>query len=370
MGIKCPTMLKAVIFLVIAGVCLAEIELPTNLNLNSLDDIPFVKDRCEKKGSTDTYERIKQAANETRTCLEGKINPIQVKSELDEAKKTGSMDEVFGKYCKKRPEIKDCILKTVNISKECLEESEKSALDNAIRIIDEILDFACFRDGDRLAMFVAEGGLECINSRTEKVQECVNSTLKIDTSSFSLSTFSSHIPSLSIDKEKCDNFAKIQECVVTDLETNCKDTTPANIVDALFKFVKKTTCKNIKRRRSVSRSIIKLDIEKQLSKIVDISSISEKLQTGCTKNGGDNALGDLWYSLNETKNCFGQYKFLSTPKNEFLGAIRNCTSKLVQAMENCLADDAKYYPSFFVNSVLSLVEFGYDNHADALRSKK
>lgn len=41
----------------------------------------------------------------------------------------------------------------------------------------------------------------------------------------------------------------VQTCVVEELE-KCKDSTPANIVDALFKFVKKSACKNNKQRRS------------------------------------------------------------------------------------------------------------------------
>ncbi|XP_076265549.1 27 kDa hemolymph protein-like [Rhynchophorus ferrugineus] len=239
---------RVLILVLVAALCSAEIVLPDNLN--DIQDIPAVKERCQKKGSPDTYDRIKAAAKETKTCLQGKINPDQIKSELDEAKKTGSMDEVFGKYCKKRPEIKECILRTVNISKECLEENEKTALDNAIRVIDEILDFACFRDGDRLAMFVAEGGVECISSRKDQIKDCVNATLKIDVSGLSLTSLPTSLPSLGVDKKKCDDFGKIQECVVTDLENHCKDTTPSNIVDALFKFIKKTGCKNLKQRRS------------------------------------------------------------------------------------------------------------------------
>lgn len=79
------------------------------------------------------------------------MNPSKIKDELEEAKKTGSMDEVFGKYCNKRQEYKECIMKTVNVSKECLEETEINALDTAARVIEEVMDFACYRDGDRLA---------------------------------------------------------------------------------------------------------------------------------------------------------------------------------------------------------------------------
>lgn len=95
--------------------------------------------------------KLQIAINETRTCLEGQINPSKIKEELEEAKKTGSMDEVFGKYCNKRQDYKDCIFKTVNVTKECLEEVEINHINAAVKVIEEIADFACYRDGDRLA---------------------------------------------------------------------------------------------------------------------------------------------------------------------------------------------------------------------------
>ncbi|XP_019763017.2 27 kDa glycoprotein [Dendroctonus ponderosae] len=234
------------LFVFFLGVCWAEIEIP-NIPM-SLDDIPEIKRRCEEKGKSDTYERVKIAINETRTCLEGQISPSKIKEELEEAKKTGSMDEVFGKYCNKRQDYKNCIFKTVNVTKECLEEVEINHINSAVKVIEEIADFACYRDGDRLAMFVAEGGVECVSSRTEQIKDCVNGTFKIDTSNLSLTSLPTLPFSLKIDKDKCDKLSDIQQCVVNDLESNCKDTTPANIVDALFKYVKKLTCKNIKKR--------------------------------------------------------------------------------------------------------------------------
>ncbi|KAL1494814.1 hypothetical protein ABEB36_010347 [Hypothenemus hampei] len=237
------------ISLLLAGACLAEIEIGNYLN--NFNDVPLVKKRCEEKGKPDSYDRLKVAVNDTRTCFDGKVNPGHLKDELEEAKKTGSMDEVFGKYCNKRQQYKDCILKTVNVAKECLEESESSAIDTLIRITDNVLDFACYRDGDRLAMFVAEGGPECVTSRTEQIKNCINATLKIDTTNLTLENIPENLPTLTINKEKCDKLVEVQECVVKDLETNCKDTTPANIVEALFKFVKKTACNNIKQKRSM-----------------------------------------------------------------------------------------------------------------------
>lgn len=61
------------------------------------------------------------------------------------------MDDVFGKYCRKRTDIKQCVEKVIEATKPCLEDNEKEALNITINIIKELGEFACYRDGDRIA---------------------------------------------------------------------------------------------------------------------------------------------------------------------------------------------------------------------------
>lgn len=48
------------------------------------------------------------------------------------------------------------------------------------------------------------------------------------------------LPTLIIKEENCHDMDKLEECVVKELET-CKESTPANLVEALFRFVRKET---------------------------------------------------------------------------------------------------------------------------------
>lgn len=48
------------------------------------------------------------------------------------------------------------------------------------------------------------------------------------------------LPTLIIKEENCHDMDKLEKCVVTELET-CKESTPANLVEALFRFVRKET---------------------------------------------------------------------------------------------------------------------------------
>lgn len=49
-----------------------------------------------------------------------------------------------------------------------------------------------------------------------------------------------NLPSLIIKEENCRDMDKLEKCVVKELET-CKESTPANLVEALFRFVRKET---------------------------------------------------------------------------------------------------------------------------------
>ncbi|XP_060527627.1 uncharacterized protein LOC132702831 isoform X1 [Cylas formicarius] len=348
------------IFLAI-GVSYAEIDLSNPPKVN-IDDLPLIKEKCEKQGKPETYGKLKEKIQETKTCIEGLIDINGIKNEIEESKKTGSMDEVFGKYCNRRPQLKECIQKSVDVAKECMEESEKQALNVTADLLEEIGNFACFHDGDRLAMFVAEGGLECLKSRSEAIQKCINDTIKIDTAAFS--TFSPNslpatIPNFTVNQEKCDDLTKLQQCVVKDLEDNCKDSTPANIIEAVFKFIKKTACKNPKQRRNnqmQSRRLVKRTIVQFAFTNSSLSTIA-KLQQICQKYGSEDSVLNLMIAINKT-HC-KPIRFLVTPREDMIADLRSCSKPLILAMEDCLKEEAKYFPTFLMENIISVLEFGY-----------
>ena len=106
-------------------------------------------------------------------------------------------------------------------------------------------------------MFIAEGGPECFSSKQEELQECFRATMG-KYSNESLPTVE-NLPSLVIKEENCRDMNKLEACVVKELET-CKESTPANLVEALFRFVRKATpCAATKSEKS-SSDISKLSV--------------------------------------------------------------------------------------------------------------
>lgn len=178
--------------------------------------------------------------NFTQACLDSFINTTKLELELNEAKKTGSMDEVFGRYCNKYENISLCYISPLEKSRKWISEQESKNLNESLKTIEKLKDFLCYRDGDRMAMFVAEKGVECMKEQKEMLQQCVNTTFgsRVPTELNALTFL--EIPTFLITEKDCDDFDEVRVCVNTELE-KCDTPTPANLVNAFFKYLKSHT---------------------------------------------------------------------------------------------------------------------------------
>jgi len=335
---------------------LQDIEIP------DIDDLTVIKDRCDERGGKGTFEKVKTAKDSLTTCLQGLVDVETLKNEVEEAKKTGSMDEVFGKYCAKRPIVANCVRNFTDTISLCMEDAEKQALNITLEIVKQLGEFICFKDGDRIAMFVAEGGVECIKDHAEGIKNCVNKTFKIETE---INT--NALPNLLIDKKKCDDLGKLQACVVEELE-KCKDSTPANIVDALFRFVKKSACNTKSKRSTTAHKLFKrsASLVNELYNSADTKSkIMRIVKEKCTENAPDGGYESFIASAENTSACIQQsvrrHRMFVTPKDEFKQNIGKCAEAVIEKAENCLPEEEKYYPNFYFDVIYSLIDFGYAN---------
>lgn len=209
-----------------------------NLSVPTLDEIEnAVKDKCIKAGGTEeSYETAKQGAQDLYNCVQGLVDIDQFKKEVEEAKPTGDLDTVFNKYCRKRNTLLECINTFSNAIDPCLEEDEKRHKGHGMDVFKNLLNFVCHKDGDQIALFIAEKGPECFLEQKDDLIKCVNNTFSgylkdVDTST-------RVIPKLVIGPKQCDDFTRLQNCLVQELE-QCDESTPANLVESLFRFVRK-----------------------------------------------------------------------------------------------------------------------------------
>lgn len=58
----------------------------------------------------------------------------------------------------------------------CLEPNEIEGKRSFVKIFKNLLNFVCYKDGDQIALFIAEKGPECFNDRKDDLITCMNNT--------------------------------------------------------------------------------------------------------------------------------------------------------------------------------------------------
>lgn len=255
--------LKYVIFVICLGMVWAQSEpsisdainkLPTELqgkvDEKQVDELKnksmqAFKKKCEDNGGPHAYPQSEKAFLGFVECLKELVDPANLQEEIEKAKPTGQVDEVFKKYCEKTPSFKNCFRNMTESIKPCFNVDEQKNLKTVYNISEQLAEFVCFKEGDRIALFIAENGPECFNEKKDEIEACMNKTLgsdfKYDQNNFSIES----IPEVKFGDKECDKFADLQICVVSALET-CSTPTSANIVESLFKFARKSTpCKEL-----------------------------------------------------------------------------------------------------------------------------
>ncbi|KAF5269704.1 hypothetical protein FQA39_LY08627 [Lamprigera yunnana] len=378
-------------------------EIPGLKNLNntspSLEEIiNLAQEKCKKNGREDSFtnlmvaycrlfnfkfiELLQLAKDDIQQCLESNFNMTKIQLELEEKRKVGSMEEVFGKYCKKRFVIESCLKNLTNAIELCLEDVEKPSLRLLVNITQNFIDFGCFKDGDRIAMFLAEGGLECMKYKSQQLQECANATFRhrIPTK-LSLAT----LPLLVINSDGCQDYVNLQSCVVKVLET-CNDHTSANLVDAIFKYVRRSTpCKSYKsssfalgNHKRFARSNGNPQELNALLQAYD--KLKQRYEPHCLQNGGSKARNEFHDALGQIENCQNSVQKTFMHKIEdvrgfpydymckdFRNGLRSCLSNFTSKMEACSSKAEKYVPKFGLEIYDSLFKYQCKDDAKALK---
>lgn len=223
-------------------------ELQGKVDENQIHDIKnkstvIFKEKCEKNGGPEAFTNAENSFKGFTGCLESLVNTTVLQREIEDAKPTGQVDEVFKKYCAKTPQFKGCFRDMTEAAKPCFTPDERNNLKTVYNVSEQLAEFICFKEGDRIALFIAEGGPECIQEKGEEIQSCLNSTVgsnyNITPNNFSVDS----IPEISFGEKECKQMQNLQKCVVSSLET-CSQPTSANIVESLFNFIRKATpCK-------------------------------------------------------------------------------------------------------------------------------
>lgn len=219
-------------------------NLPTGFNASDIPSIEegeeLLKEKCDKNGNNESFDNAMVAKEEIQFCLRNLVNFTEIQKEIEKAKPVGDLDTVFRKYCRKSPKLRDCVNNFTTSIEPCLDSKEKETKRVIINITDALLSFICFKEGDRIALFIAEGGPDCLTEQKDAIQNCINSSFSKYLPKEGPNMSAKDVPSFKLEENECRDINILQKCVVSELE-RCKEPTPANIVDSLFNFVRKVT---------------------------------------------------------------------------------------------------------------------------------
>lgn len=179
------------------------IEIPDSLKNASfnVDEMKKVlQEKCKKvSGNEESYKAIEEGAQKLKDCTVGLVDVEQLQKEIEEAQPSGELDTVFNKwvnfnknysspvvlihtnffcfrYCRKRTIAIECMRNFTEVLTPCLDEKEIEGQKTFVKIFTNLLNFICHKDGDQIALFIAEKGPECFKERADELTTCMNST--------------------------------------------------------------------------------------------------------------------------------------------------------------------------------------------------
>jgi len=195
--------------------------------------------RCLEVGGRDVLTRYVREQEQLLWCIISNVNIQLIQEEVESRKKTGDIDEFFANYCRTEiPTILGCISRFLSVSQECLVPRERAGLNTSMAMVEAGLDYICHNQGERLALFMASKGLECVTESRDAMLSCVHSSpsLKRGQSRQAASRMHFYV----FQKENCRKGDAIISCVEKTL-LECGDPTPANLVDGLLHAMKAET---------------------------------------------------------------------------------------------------------------------------------
>ncbi|KAK4316051.1 hypothetical protein Pmani_012756 [Petrolisthes manimaculis] len=213
-------------------------------NISRPEDVQAVadwKEQCRATAGQEALDNIDEARQELVPCITKIIKMDKLMHEINISSPRGELDVVFKKYCKKRAAMVMCIENFFSSIEVCLTDKQKEDLNVTRRAIDAGIDFICYKEGDHIALFMAEQGKECVEAHMDSIGKCIGERVP-DIKNSTNNPNSIDMASLAISEESCKKLNAMHGCVVKYTEL-CDDPTPSNILDSLItQMLKVTPC--------------------------------------------------------------------------------------------------------------------------------
>jgi len=197
------------------------------------------EERCLKIGGEEVLKAWQKEQENLILCFIEKFDMDMIEQEIEEKKKSGDLDDVFKKYCGEPVQkLRSCLESFLSISHQCLYEEDRAGLNITLQMVDAAINFTCHQSGDRIALFMSESGMDCVEKHQDKIVNCLNRSIpeifQTDAQT------SSRIHFYVFQQENCRKGDAIINCVEESL-MQCDDPTPSNLVHGLLRSMKEQT---------------------------------------------------------------------------------------------------------------------------------
>ena len=104
-----------------------------------------------RKNYTDLFKTHQAASLHLQKCAQGIVNFKTIVDEIEKAKPTGSLEEVFNQYCEKRSVAVECLKNFATSFDPCLTAEELDQKLVGLKITESLLKFMCEHEGGQIA---------------------------------------------------------------------------------------------------------------------------------------------------------------------------------------------------------------------------
>ncbi|XP_063621256.1 27 kDa glycoprotein-like [Cydia splendana] len=194
---------------------------------NALDQkqiTEYVTKLCTKSGAEDKVPQVLDAIENFEKCSVSLFKDEVLLEEVATAIRNNDLNGVFKKYCARTGRLAACTYSLIDSVGLCVAGADLPAAHN---FIDQLLGFVCHNDGERIALFIQEGGPQCFQQNVGSLNGCAAKVL-------------SEIDGVQPVKERCTNFDDLSKCLVETVST-CSPAAPGDMMRALLAHVRQAT---------------------------------------------------------------------------------------------------------------------------------
>ncbi len=209
--------------------------------------IPFLRQNeealkmaCLKRGGIEAYSKATQALSNMHRCVYSDVYPeFQTGTNIPES----DLAAVSKRYCDNLEAAKRCVLEFFDRIESCMSKNQKINRRMVQNAFVSTHSFVCANEGDHVAMFISERGVECLVTRQKGIEKCLETYVDGETlndwmmESEEMRQMDLEDPEEPFSQEllrrRCKTGLKIRNCLASEL-LKCPSKVPANVVEAVL----------------------------------------------------------------------------------------------------------------------------------------